>query len=130
MRSLTLRYSEAFKLQVVKEVENGSSRSYVRKKYGIRGGETIEQWLRKYGRNHLLGKVVRVERPEERDQLKAQAARIRGLEKALSDAHIAKVALESLVEAAEEHYKVDLKKNFGARLWRKEFQETMKEGNG
>ena len=111
------RYSEAFKRQVVSEIESGSvGIDGARRRYGIGGCGTIPFWLRKYGKNHLLGRVIRVEKPEERDQLKAQAERIRELESALADAHIAKVALESLVEVAGEEYGVDLKKSFGAKL--------------
>lgn len=43
-------YSMSFKLQVVQEVERGEiSVSSARRKYGIQGGHTVVQWLRKYG---------------------------------------------------------------------------------
>ena len=85
-----IRYSEAFKLQVLREVESGkfSIRSAAYKAYGIRGCGTIERWARKYGMNHLVGKVVRVETVKELDETKELKKRVRELERALADAHI------------------------------------------
>jgi transposase-like protein len=59
-----------------------------RKQYAIKGAETVERWIRKYGKNHLLNKVVRVETTKDRDQLKEMKAKIRELESALVDAHL------------------------------------------
>jgi transposase len=88
--SVCIRYSEAFKMQVVRELESGrhGSCNAVAEAYGIRGASTVQNWIRHYGKAHSLGKVVRVETTEERDQLKLLKIRIRDLESALSDAHI------------------------------------------
>ncbi len=85
-----LRYSEAFKQQVISELEAGklSSISEANRVYGIRGAETVTQWIRKYGREDLLPKKVRIETLKERDELKEARKRIRNLEAALADAHI------------------------------------------
>jgi transposase-like protein len=84
------RYSEAFKVQVLREVEDGcfASRAAAARAYGIRGGGTLASWVRRYGKQHLLGKVVRVEKPEERDEARELRKRVRELEKALADAHL------------------------------------------
>ena len=86
----TIRYSEAFKLQVLRELEAGKfpNRSQAAKAYGIRGSSMIGYWARQYGKNHLLGKVVRVETPKEVSELKQLRQRVRELEQALADAHI------------------------------------------
>ena len=43
-----IRYSEAFKMQVVREVEQeGVACDHVRHKYGIRGLATVPYWVRK-----------------------------------------------------------------------------------
>ena len=85
-----VRYSEAFKLQVLRELEEGkfSTKSAVYKAYGMRGAGTIDRWARKYGKNHLIGKVVRVETPQEINEAKELRKRVRELEKALADAHL------------------------------------------
>jgi len=60
-----VRYNEAFKRQVVRELESGrfgSSREW-RTHYGIGGGSTVRRWLERMGRNDLMPKVVRVKRP-------------------------------------------------------------------
>ena len=44
--------------------------------------------MRKYGKNHLLGKVIRVESPEEKDELKRLQQRVAQLESTLADATI------------------------------------------
>ena len=86
---VVLRYSMAFKRQVVEEVESGQvTVESARRKYSIGGGETIQKWIRKFGKNHLLAKVVRVESPKERDRTKEIKRRNRELEKALADSQI------------------------------------------
>lgn len=111
-----IRYSESFKLHVVSEIESGDlTIEGARRRYGIKGGATVQKWLRRYGKNHLLGKVVRVERPEEKDRVKELEAKVRELESALAQSQVKLFAYESLIEVAEEHYDADFKKNFGAR---------------
>lgn len=86
----TLRYSEAFKLQVLREMEGGrfKSRHQAAQAYGIRGHGMISYWARQYGKDHLIGKVVRVETAKELSELKGLRKRVRELEKALADAHM------------------------------------------
>lgn len=88
--STAIRYSEAFKKQVVDEIERGkfTSAYKARMAYGIRGQMTVRQWLRKYGREDLLPKRIRIETMKEVDQLKQARKRIRDLEAALADSHI------------------------------------------
>jgi hypothetical protein len=47
----TVRYSEAFKLQVLRELETGrwESREAAARAYGLSGHATITYWARKYG---------------------------------------------------------------------------------
>jgi transposase-like protein len=86
----TIRYSEAFKQQVLRELEEGKLESIeqARRVYGIRGGGTITKWIQNYGKTHLMRKVVRVEKPEEISELKQLRKRVRDLEKGLASAHL------------------------------------------
>jgi transposase len=86
----TVRYSEAFKLQVLRELETGrwESREEAARAYGLSGHATITYWMRKYGKEHLMGKVIRVETAKEIDEVKELRKRVRELEKALADAHL------------------------------------------
>ena len=88
-----IRYSEAFKMAVVRELEQEDLPcEHVRRKYGILGCETVQSWVRKYG-NGSRGIRIRVERPEEINELKRLKERVRRLESALADANI-DIALE------------------------------------
>lgn len=88
-----IRYSEAFKMQVVRELEEEDLPfEQVQRKYGIRGHGTVQGWARKYG-NGSRGKVIRVQKPNEIDELKELKKRVRLLESALADANI-EAALE------------------------------------
>jgi len=83
-----IRYSEAFKIQIVTEVEQaGVSVNTVRRKYGILGHGTVNKWVRRYG-NGTRGKVIRVETPEQIDELKRLKERVKRLEVLLADANI------------------------------------------
>jgi len=85
-----VRYSEAFKRQVVEALEQGRHRSLhsACRAYGIGGTTTVSSWVRRYGREDILPKNVRVETLKERDELKEARKRIRDLEAAVADAHI------------------------------------------
>lgn len=110
------RYSISFKQMVVKEVEEGLSFEFVRKKYGIGGGATIQYWVKQFGKDHLLNKVIKVETMNERDRLKQLEEENKRLKMALADAFLAKDCLESVIKKANEEYKTDLKKSFGDPL--------------
>ena len=88
LRRVEIRYSEAFKMEVVRELEaEGLAFNAVSLKYGIKGAMTVSQWVRKYG-NGTRGKVIRVEKPGEINEIKRLTERVRKLESALADANI------------------------------------------
>jgi transposase-like protein len=88
-----VRYSEAFKMQLVRELEGGGVNfAQVQRKYGVRGDDTLPRWVSKYG-NGSVGKVIRVQKPEEIDEKAQLKRRVRALEQALADSHI-ELALE------------------------------------
>ena len=114
MSRTILRYSLAFQQKVVSEIESGKLNiGDARRLYDIRGHETIQKWIRKFGKNHLLSKVVRIEMKDEKDRVRELEKRIRQLESALADEHIKNAVLESLVEIARDKYGLDLKKKSG-----------------
>ncbi len=86
----TIRYSEAFKLNVVGEIEAGkfSGACAAAKAYRIGGSDTVTGWLRRYGRTDLMRQKVLITTMEEHDEKKALQKRVRELEKALADAHM------------------------------------------
>lgn len=102
-----IRYSEAFKHQVVDEVESGdASILSVQRKYGIGGAQTIQTWLIKFGKLHSLPKLVRVETPDEKRELKILEEENRKLKEALIDAQIGKVYAQSKFKVLCEQFNI------------------------
>ena len=121
MKTETIQYSEAFKRQVVDELERGKFRSFseVRRAYGIGGLATVQRWVREYGDENLLPKKVKIETMKERDELKEARKRIRELEAALADAHIDHSLSDAYVQIACERMGEDpesFKKKHGITL--------------
>jgi transposase-like protein len=81
MGRANVTYSEAFKRQVIEELERGKFASIYEasRAYGIKGSITINRWVQKYGHRDLLPKRVRIETLKERDELKDARKRIREL---------------------------------------------------
>ncbi len=90
MSKKVIRYSEAFKQQVISEVEGGrfGSPTEAAQAYGIAGHATVQRWLKENGKNHLLSKVVRVEKQGEPGEIRRLNERVRQLETALADAYM------------------------------------------
>ena len=119
-------YSTAFKQKVVSEVERGQlSIEQARKIYNIGGSSTISKWIKKFGKNHLLGKKVRIEMADEIDQVKKLQKEKAELESALAKAHLKILSLETIIESAEEDLGIELKKSTGT----KQSLNQLKEGN-
>ena len=70
-RRTIYRYSQAFKLKVVGEIESGKlTIEGARKVYGIGGTNSIQNWIKKFGKLELLNKVVRIEMKDEVSRIK------------------------------------------------------------
>ena len=132
MGAQIIRYSEAFKRKVVEGLEKGELRNQAeaRELYGIGGSCTIHRWLRKYGKNHLVAKVVKVESMKERDRVKELKQRIRELEKALSDTKVEQVLDRAYFEVLCEDMGIEdvagYKKNWLSSLVRKSHLQMVK----
>ena len=111
-----IRYSISFKQKVVNEIElEGLSISEAGRRYGINGSETINNWLRKLGKAHLLNVVTRVEMKDEKDRLLEMEKEIKKLKVALADAYLSRDCAEEVIKQAGKIYGEDLKKKFGGQ---------------
>ena len=122
VQKLVYRYSMSFKQQVVGELESGrfSSIYEAKEHYGITGAATIQRWLSKYGRNHLCPKVVRVEKPNEKDQILQLKKQIKQLKEALGQTQAENVINQEFLKIACEQLGKDVesfKKKAGTRLF-------------
>jgi transposase-like protein len=118
-RKTIIRYSEAFKLEVISKYEQGTmTQKELCLQYGINGGETLNKWLRKYGKYNLLNRIVRVEKPNEKHRLKELEMEVKKLKEALADTYLRKVTAESTLEVAAEMMGLtidELKKKLGEK---------------
>lgn len=95
-KSVSIRYSEAFKNQVIKEVEEGyCSFQEARKKYGIKGVATVQYWMKRMGKLDALPKIIRVEKPDEKSRVKELERQIRELKNALAETQVRCVIAEN-----------------------------------
>jgi transposase len=103
------RYSSAFKLKVVKEIESGKfSISQAKEIYDIGGAHTVSRWIKNLGKNHLLSKVVRIEMKDEKDKVKELKDRVRNLERLLANKELDNLMNEAFLELLAEDHGVDL----------------------
>ncbi len=109
------RYSEVFKRQLVRDLERKRiTRLEAIQKYGISGGSTITGWLRRYGSGKpVRSKRVSWQKSTETAKMLLLERQKRELEQALARLTVEKVALEALIEEAQAHLNIDLKKTFG-----------------
>jgi len=96
----SLRYSEAFKLQVIEQIENGVYNQNQAARVYRCSQSTIHTWLKSYGRNHLLNKIVRVETMDETDRIKQLEKQVKELKSHLADAYVDKKISQSYLEIA------------------------------
>jgi len=103
------RYSTSFKQKVVNEIESGKLSVYeARRIYDIGGAHTINKWIIKQGKNHLLSRVVRIEMKDEPDKIKELQDRVRKLEKLLADKELDNLMKEAFLELMAEDSGIDL----------------------
>jgi transposase-like protein len=119
-RKRYVRYSICFKEKVVQEISAGSSISEVCRRYGIKGGDTVQGWLKKFGRTELLNEIVHVKLRGEVDELKRIETENKRLKILLGEMLISKHELESLILAVNTHYQIDVRKDFGENQKSKE----------
>lgn len=115
-----IRYSDCFKQSVVSEIEkNGLTIQQARDRFGIKGTNTIQLWLKKYGRNHLLNKVVRVETRDDINELKRLREENQRLKIAYAELAIDHELSQKVIEKADEIMGLNLKKKYELELSQK-----------
>lgn len=107
------RYSESFKIQVVREYELGGSIPELMKKYGIVGNSTISLWIKKYAKEGLRHRLMRIQTIEELNHIHELEREVEELKAALVKVSLEKLALESTLEVLQEAGVVteEMKKN-------------------
>lgn len=115
----TRRYSDAFKRAVVEAIEQeGYTHGQAAGLYGC-SQSSIHRWLKQYGKNHLLNKVVRIQTMDEPERLKQLEQENQQLKQALAEAHMDQKLSESRLEIACRRLGEDIeafKKKHGEKL--------------
>ncbi len=117
-----IRYSKGFKLQLVREVENGKlCAKAAERKYDIKGNGTVTRWVRQFG-SGKYGKVIRVEQAGEVNEASRLRGQLRQVKEALADAHVDLALEKAFLEVACEELGQPLetfkKKHAGGRRGR------------
>lgn len=109
-----IRYSLSFKQEIVRIYEKeGLSILELQTRFGITGGQTISNWIRKFGSSDQL-KIIRVETPKDKNKLQELKKQNQELKNALSHQTVKNIVYESLLEAIAEEQGItveQLKKN-------------------
>jgi transposase-like protein len=119
----TIRYSQAFKMQCVREVEAGKHcAAAVQRKYKIKGPCTVMRWVRQMGSGRY-GKIIRVEKPHEVNEAVQLRSELRRVKEALADTHLELALEQAFLEVACEELGQNLeefkKKHAGGRRTRR-----------
>lgn len=102
-RAVIVRYSDCFKRAVIEEIEKkGLSIEACRRKYSIGGATTIQKWLKKYGKNHLLNKIVRVETIDEIQEIQALRKELKAIKEAFAEMAIENKVYETYFQVLGE----------------------------
>jgi transposase len=103
-----ITYSEAFKQEIVREVESGTrSLAEVRQVYHL-GSCTVQRWIKRMGKFDLLPRAIRVEKPDEKNRIKELERQIKDLKNALAETQVRYIIAESQLEVVCEQHGLDV----------------------
>jgi transposase len=127
------RYSEAFKLSVIREIVEGKWRGPLQAARAYRvSWAAVTQWMEQYGHGHLLRRVIRVETKGEQDEVKRLKAEVRKLKEALADAHVDLKLSKAYFDIVCEKQRLDpdvVKKNIAGKLGIEVPEKAQKKGS-
>src|SRR3954468_3408287 len=110
-------YEVAFRRWLVKELDAGRitvGDAIERFNFNPRNGrQLISDWRKRYASDIVLSLPVMTEK--ERQKLEALQKQIKALEKQLEDAQMKNIALETLIDVAEEQLKIQIRKKPGPK---------------
>jgi transposase-like protein len=112
-----LNYEIPFRRWLVREIEEGRiSTAEAIKRFNFNpssGGKLIYDWRKKYAASLFLPLPSMTE--QEKQELAALQKQLKAMEKQLEEARMRNIALNTLIDVAEEALKVDIRKKPGAK---------------
>lgn len=104
-------FSDAFKIEKVREIESKQVRiSEIVKEYEV-SSNTVYKWLKKYGTMKKKPERLIVESDSDTKKLLELRKRIAELERMVGQKQILIDFKDKMIELAEAHYNIDIKKN-------------------
>lgn len=120
IREIRNGFTVEFKRWVVSEIAAGKkNRHEVCQEYGIQGHSTIQKWFYRYGGNQDLSMSSPSQPSSQKDSDKQSLLlrnQVKALERELKESRLKQVVLETLIDIAERHYSISIKKNTGGKL--------------
>jgi transposase-like protein len=112
-------FTEEAKRAIVMAFESGKSDiKSLCAAHGITGHSTIIRWCRRYGeRSYPIMERSPIEKLPipKNEETTLLLSQIRVLERELKEARFKQATLETLIDIAERHYSIDIKKNSGGK---------------
>ncbi|MFN2429926.1 MAG: transposase [Cryomorphaceae bacterium] len=108
-------FSDAIKIQKVREVESGQTKiSEIVTEYEV-SPTTIYRWMSKFGTMKKKPERLIVEADSDTAKLLELKKKVAELERTIGQKQILIDFKDKMIELAEEHYKIDIKKNFSTQ---------------
>lgn len=108
-------FSDAVKIQKVREVESGQTKiSEIVNEYEV-APTTVYKWMKKFGSMKKKPERLIVESDSDTAKLLELKKKIAELERTIGQKQVLIDFKDKMIELAEEHYKIDIKKNFSTQ---------------
>ena len=108
-------FSESFKVKKVQEIERGITRiSEICKEYEV-SDTSVRKWILKYSTMKKKAERLIVESQSDTQKILDLKKQIAELERLLGQKQIQLEFKETMIEIAEEMYKIDIKKKLGTK---------------
>ncbi|ERM80104.1 hypothetical protein P872_17215 [Rhodonellum psychrophilum GCM71 = DSM 17998] len=108
-------FSESFKIEKVRELESGVVRiCELVREYEITDS-TVRRWRAKYGKMKKKAERLIVETDSDTKKLLELQKQVANLERVVGQKQIMIDFQDKMIALAEEHYKIDIKKNFSTQ---------------
>jgi transposase len=121
MRRKVNHFTDEFRFQVIHEYLNTDiSQEELKKKHGIRGNNSISNWMRKFGGNKVTDEEISIQKAMSKEadktpQERKLEAKIKDLEKALEQERLRTLALNTMINIAERDLKISIRKKSGTK---------------
>ena len=116
-RGAVSRYSHSFRTQVARDYIHGDlSYAQVAEKYGLRDRNVVKEWVKWHRKNSdIVDQSLPPMTESEKRELEALQQRIKELENQLADERLRSLALDTMIDVAEEQLSVKIRKKSGTK---------------